>query len=182
MGWLCGGPSKQIFIQFHSKDPFEVISPCQCILYQAVMTWVTLLDKKMEHGRRASAPPWIQPTEVSKTHTLWIIWSFGFVRISDITQNGLAVIINATWKLWQINRTEPPLNILWFALCLWNDLYKYYSFPFPLFPSKELFISSDCFYNPLLVVCKKLKFCLKLGKCWCFMLLYQYPDINFNLY
>ena len=45
---LCGGPSKHIFIQFHWKDlrllreaVFEVISLCHCILYRAVMTWVT---------------------------------------------------------------------------------------------------------------------------------------------
>lgn len=45
---LCGGPSKHIFIQFHWKDlrllrevVFEVISLCPCILYCAVMTWVT---------------------------------------------------------------------------------------------------------------------------------------------
>ena len=55
---LCGGSSKHIFIQFHWKDlrllreaVFEVISLCHCILYRAVMTWVTQLKKARTWAR-----------------------------------------------------------------------------------------------------------------------------------
>lgn len=53
----CGGSSKHIYVHFHWKDlreaVFEVISLCNCILYCAVTTWITQLEK--EHGHVASA-------------------------------------------------------------------------------------------------------------------------------